>query len=76
MSPFLNKSRHLSEFATYTPILKFILVDKDKRLFLPERYCFRGSIDDWIIIGQADVLNELLNKFAKHIGHESFYELI
>jgi hypothetical protein len=31
-------------------MMQFILDDKEERLFTAQRYCFRGSIDDWIDI--------------------------
>ena len=44
-------------------------------MFAPERYCFRGSVDDWISIGDADKLQRLAEKCIKHLGRESFYEV-
>ena len=35
----------------YTKMLRFTLSNPDRRLFTAERWCFRGSIDDWIFIG-------------------------
>ena len=32
-------------------MLQFVLTDKANRLFETQRYCFLGSIDDWITIG-------------------------
>jgi hypothetical protein len=61
--------------AHYQPILRFTLVDADKRLFTLERYCFRGSVDDWIPIGPTDALRTLADAFVKHLGHDSLYEL-
>jgi hypothetical protein len=60
----------------YLPIMRFILEDKGRRIFRAERYCVRGSIDDWIFIGVPNKLNVLAGKFIKHLGQESFYELL
>ncbi|MCK8601329.1 hypothetical protein [Desulfoferrobacter suflitae] len=60
---------------SYTAVMRFRLVDEERRIFLPERYCFKGSIDDWIGIGAADRLNKLLGRFVKTLGTESFFEL-
>lgn len=62
--------------ATYMPIMRFILQDNEKRIFWTERYCFRGSIDDWIRIGQPGKLTALSKQFIKHLGRESFFELM
>jgi len=61
--------------AHYQPVLRFILVDSERRLFAPERFCFRGSIDDWISIGEPDSIKKLAGKYLKHLGQDSMYEL-
>ena len=67
----------VNESLTFSPMLRFILVDEEKenREFIAERYCFKGSIDDWIEIGGPDSLEKLVKKFVKHLGQDSFYEL-
>ena len=60
---------------TYRPIMRFILEDKKQRFFIAERFCFRGSVDDWIYIGGPDSLENLLKAYLKHLGQESFYDL-
>lgn len=59
----------------YTATLRFVLLDSDKRIFYPERFCFRGSIDDWINIGEPASLNELARKFIPYLGKEAFFDL-
>ena len=61
---------------TYSPMLQFVLTDKANRLFEPQRYCFLGSIDDWIFIGDEDVLPRLVRSYVRHLGQESFFDLI
>jgi hypothetical protein len=60
---------------SYSPMLRFILHDEQKRIFAAERFCFLGSIDDWIEIGYPDTLPTLVEKYVKHLEKESFYEL-
>ena len=60
----------------YTPVMRFILLDESERIFVAKRYCFRGSIDDWISVGVPGSLYELAGAYLKHLGKESFYELI
>jgi hypothetical protein len=62
-------------FAHYQPILRFLLIDPERRLFVPERYCFRGSVDDWISIGPPDTIRKLAARYLKHLGQDSFFEL-
>jgi len=64
-----------ARFANYMAYLRFTLVDKKGRTFITERFCFRGSVDDWIHIGGPGSLTTQVNKFVKHLGQESFYEL-
>lgn len=65
----------LARSLTYSSELRFILVDKQKRHFQTERYCYLGAIDDWIQIGPPDQLATLVKTYVKHLGQESFYDL-
>ncbi|MDY6878588.1 MAG: hypothetical protein SWK90_20615, partial [Chloroflexota bacterium] len=38
--------------AQFTPVLRFILADAEQRTFRTERWCYRGSIDDWLDVHQ------------------------
>lgn len=60
---------------SYSPMLQFVLVDKEKRLFETRRNCFLGSIDDWISISGAEPLSELVKTYVQHLGEESYYDL-
>lgn len=61
--------------AHYMAVMRFVLADKDNRLFITERFCFKGSIDDWIYVDGPAELSAQLGKYIKHLGQESFYEL-
>lgn len=37
--------------ARFTPVLRFVLADAERRTVRAERWCYLGSIDDWIDIG-------------------------
>jgi hypothetical protein len=65
-------------YAPFSPLLRFTLVDGQKRLFVAERFCFRGSIDDWmsLIDGGPDSFETLVKRYVRHLGKESFYELM
>ena len=65
----------LAETISYSPVLQFVLTDEEKRTFITLRYCFRGSIDDWRNIGGPDKLQNLIKKYVKHLGQESYYSL-
>ena len=62
-------------FTDYQAVMRFVLADAKTRQFSPERYCFRGSVEDWISIGPPDTLAKLAEKYFKHLGKDSIYEL-
>jgi len=59
----------------YSPIMRFVLEDEKNRAFIAERYCFLGSIDDWIYIGGPDPLKKIAKEYVKHLGQDSLFEL-
>jgi hypothetical protein len=61
---------------SYSPMMQFVLADETTREFGVERWCFRGSVDDWIRLDRDRDLKALVKKYAPHLGQESFYELI
>jgi len=65
----------LKRSISYSPMLRFILIDEQKRIFMTQRYCFLGRIDDWRDIGKQDGIQELVENYVKHLGQESFFEL-
>ena len=77
--PWISKAtikQRAIESTHYMAVMRFVLVEQEKRLFLAERFCFRGSVDDWIDIGgPAQTLPVVLRKFVKHLGKESVFEL-
>jgi hypothetical protein len=56
--------------ARFTPVLRFILVDPKERTFRAERWCYLGSIDDWIDVDVPEPLTELVRDLM--IGHRPF----
>ncbi len=56
-------------------IMRFVLEDDAARLFVTERFCFKGRIDDWIYVDGPAVLADQVKKYIKHLGQDSFYEL-
>jgi hypothetical protein len=61
---------------TYSPMMQFVLEDEKTREFGIERWCFRGSVDDWIMLDSGRDLKALVKKYGAHLGQESFYELM
>jgi hypothetical protein len=60
----------------YTPMMQFVLRDEKRRLFSVDRWCFRGSIDNWFPLAGAGNLPQLVEKYTRHLGKESFFELM
>jgi hypothetical protein len=60
----------------YSPMMRFNLLDVDNRLYSADRWCFLGSIDDWYVLDGPAPLPKLMAKYVKHLGKESFYELM
>ena len=61
--------------AKYSKVMQFTLEDPDARSFSAERWCFSGSIDDWIPLACDAPLPELIQKYVPHLGRESFFDL-
>jgi hypothetical protein len=59
----------------YSDVLRFMLIDARRRTFVTQRYCFIGSIDDWIDIGRSGTLAHLVQQYVKHLGKESYFNL-
>ena len=66
---------YLDHSAQYTPVMRFILDDPEKRDYHAERWCYRGSIDDWIYAGQSGKIETLARKLIPTLGTDDFYEL-
>ena len=60
---------------TYSPRLRFVLTDHERRLFICERSYFLGSVDDFGALTGPEPLEKLVQTYAPHLGNHSFYEL-
>jgi hypothetical protein len=60
----------------YMKMLRFELVDADTREYRAERWCFRGSIDDWWMLPGCGSLAKVVEQYARHLDKESFFELM
>ncbi len=64
----------------YQKMLRFTLDDEKDRTFRVQRWCFKGSNDDWIdlsllgrLVGKLPVL---VHQICPHLGRDSFYNLM
>jgi hypothetical protein len=58
----------------YNPMLRFCLIDKEKRRFTAERFCSRGSFDDWIYLGDPDNYEKIVKKYVNILGTDEFFD--
>ena len=58
----------------YTAMLRFCLDDNKKRTFTVERFCFRGSIDEWIYLAGPDNFRGIVEKYLKILGTDDFFD--
>jgi hypothetical protein len=65
----------LDRHARFTPVLRFILADVEQRAFRVERWCYLGSIDDWIYIGGWGPIEQLAREIIPALGTDEFFEL-
>jgi hypothetical protein len=64
----------LERSAQFTPVLRFILEDEETRVCRAERWCYLGSIDDWIFITTGPV-EQLARRMIPTLGTDEFFEL-
>jgi len=57
-------------------MLRFTLTDEKNRQLSADRWCFRGSIDDWFPLSDYEELSKLVAEYCRHLGRESFFELM
>lgn len=62
--------------ARFSPVMRFILVDREKRKFTAERWCYLGGNDDWINIRGSGELEYLASELIPQLGTDDFYDLI
>jgi hypothetical protein len=64
----------LKKMLTYSPIMRFILANEKERRFRVERAGFLN--DDWVLLDDSNDLLKLAKKYCRHLGKNSFYDLI
>ncbi len=72
LAKFEAKSLARGQFA---PVLRFTLIDDQRRRFKAERMCYLGSIDDWITLAFDKPIEELACAPIPALGSDEFFEL-
>ncbi|MEI8372902.1 MAG: hypothetical protein WCJ35_08715 [Planctomycetota bacterium] len=79
MSSRMQESKdRIMRRSNYSKMMRFRLVDPAKRLFFAQRWCFRGSVNDWIGLGSRTraPLPDLVRAYVQDLGKDSFYDLM
>ena len=69
------RSQFFARIQRHEAVFRFLLVDAAARTFQAQRFCYRGAIDDWIMVGSEGTLKELAKEFLPHIGSDSYFDL-
>jgi hypothetical protein len=59
----------------FDPVMQFHIEDQEKRFFDVERMTYRGR-GGWLSLHRHGTLLELINTYFKHLGKDSFYDLM
>ncbi|MFZ5822425.1 MAG: hypothetical protein ACOYYJ_21245 [Chloroflexota bacterium] len=78
--PILSNAREKLEeekerYGQFTPVMRFVLDNQEAREYHAERWCYSGSIDDWIYAGHSGKIDELAKKLIPKLGTDDFFEL-
>jgi hypothetical protein len=60
----------------FTSVLRFILKDAEERTFYTERWCYLGSIDDWIEVGPMGSVDLLARHWVPKLGTDALFEVV
>ena len=64
----------LKNILTYSPVIRFILTDEKERNFHVERAEFLD--DSWYFLDGSKDLRKLAQKYCRHLGRDSLYDLL
>ena len=59
----------------FDPVMRFRLIDEDKRIFELQRMTYRGE-GGWMSLHKFGPLKDLARKYLKHLGKDTFYDLM
>ena len=62
-------------YGQFTPVMRFILADAERRIFRVQRMCYLGSIDDWINLSPTGPVDQLAHQLVLKLGTDQFFEL-
>ena len=60
----------------FSPMMRFILTNKERRLFSAQRMCFMSGMDDWIYLQYDKPIGKLARQLVPVLGTDQFFELV
>jgi len=66
----------LKSVLSYSPMMRFILISGKGRKFRVERVHSMDAQGGWLLLDEPNDLPRLVRKYCRHLGKDSFYELI
>src|SRR5699024_5906374 len=66
----------IASLKPYDTDIRYELMNRDERIFSVHRFCFLGSVDDWIELEDSTDLSYLVKEYVVHLGQDSFFDLI
>ena len=76
-NPFFSRPdlETLEQSVRYSPVLRFRLVDREKRRFFTERMTYRGEGGMMPMMNGSGTIREVANRFCSKLGRDSFFDL-
>jgi len=60
-------------YGQFTLVLRFVLLKGEPRTFCVKRWCYLGSIDDWIDVGAMGPVDKLARQWIPRLGTDAFF---
>ena len=73
---FVRSAEDYEADAQFTPVLRLVVTNKEKRRFKGQRMCHFGDVEGWIEIDSDKSIAELTSALIPILGTDEFYELI
>lgn len=68
----IETENYLKRTLSYSPGCRFLLLDREQRIFVAEKYCYGKSTEYWRQIGQPGSLRDLVRQAIKHLEEVFF----
>jgi len=68
----IEARNYLKRMLSYSPGCRFLLLDREQRIFVAEKYYYGKTADYWMQIGQPGSLSDLVRPVIKHLDEVFF----